>query len=450
MHLIRFFTLVAALVAAPLPARSQILADPSGDWRGTLSTGAIELRVALHLGPISTFDSLDQGALGLPSHMAVEGSRVTVTVEQVGRFEGELSNDGASLVGVWRQGSATLPLRFERGSFTAPNRPQTPAPPYPYRAEDVGYDNPARAGVHLTGTLTIPNGPGRFPAVLLITGSGAQDRDETIFGHKPFLVLADYLTRRGFAVLRVDDRGVGGSTGASANDTTVDYATDVEAGVSWLRSRPDIDPARISLIGHSEGGIIAPIVAAHDHSISRIVLWAGPGLSGADVIVGQVRAIALASGASVAQAEVAAQVQRELLTAIIAAPDAEAAQVAATRVLAGHGAPAPSEATLRQLTSGWYRNFIAYDPAPTLSSVRVPVLAMLGGKDVQVAPGENAPALRNALADNPRARVVELPGLNHLFQTATTGGVDEYRTIEETIAPDALQLIGDWLTVTIP
>ena len=432
-------------MAAPLGAGAQTPTDPSGDWRGVLSGGAVKLRVALHLGANSTFDSPDQGAVGLPASTVVDGRRVTVTVARVGVFEGELSVDGSTLAGALKQGGLATPLTFERGAFTAANRPQTPVKPYPYRSEEVGYDNPQRGSVHLAGTLTLPQGAGPFPAVLLITGSGAHDRDETIFEHKPFLVLADYLTRRGFAVLRVDDRGVGGSTGASPSDTMEDFATDVEAGTAWLKTRREIDPARISLIGHSEGGVIAPIVASRDPSIARIVLWAGPGVSGADVIVGQVRAIALASGATPAQAEATAQIQKELLTAIISAPDVAAARTAGAKVLSDHGAPALSEATWRQLNSAWYRNFIAYDPAPTLRAVRAPVLALVGAKDVQVTATENAAALRRALSANPNARVVELPGLNHLFQTAGTGAVGEYGRIEETIAPEALKTIGDWL-----
>jgi hypothetical protein len=441
----RLFAVAISLAGAALGASAQTPLDPVGDWRGTLVAGAVKLRIALHLGAASTFDSLDQGALGLPAQMTSEGRHVTVAIEKVGVFEGDLSEDGKVLTGALKQGPVSTPLTFERGSFASANRPQTPVKPYPYRSEDVGYDNPQRAGVHLAGTLTMPVGEGPFPVVLLITGSGAQDRDETIFEHKPFLVLSDYLTRRGVAVLRVDDRGTGSSTGAGPNDTTADFATDVEAGIVFLKTRHEIDPARIGLLGHSEGGAIAPIVASRDASIAFVVLWAGPGVPGADIIVEQVRAIAMASGVSATQSEKSAATQRAVLDAIMKAPDAASARTGAAQVLVDHGAPAPDEMSLRQLTSPWYRYFIAYDPAPALRALKAPVLALLGGKDLQVSASQNGPALREALHDNPDARVIELPNLNHLFQTAVTGSVSEYGKIEETIAPEALKTIGDWI-----
>ena len=441
----RIWIALAAMLVVSLSAHAQSAPDPTGDWRGTLQAGAAKLRLALHLGETSTLDSLDQGAMGLPARMTVEGRRITITIDQVGSIEGELSADGSTITGFLNQGGARLPLSFERGTFAAAQRPQTPVGPFPYRSEEVGYDNPQRPGVHLAGTLTIPPGSGPFPAVLLITGSGAQDRDETLFEHKPFLVLADYLTRRGVAVLRVDDRGLGGSTGASPRDTTADFATDVEAGVAWLKKHRAIDADRIGLLGHSEGGAIAPLVASRDDAIAFVVLLAGPGVPGADVIVEQVRAIAQAAGAPPAIAAQNAAMQRGLMDLLLKTPDDAAAQAAITAYFASHGAPAPAEPVIAQLLSPWYRHYIAHDPRPALRALKMPVLALLGGKDIQVTTAQNLPALREALQGNPRARVVELPGLNHLFQTATTGGVEEYGSITETIAPAALELISDWI-----
>jgi pimeloyl-ACP methyl ester carboxylesterase len=250
-------------------------------------------------------------------------------------------------------------------------------------------------------------------------------------------------------VLRVDDRGVGGSTGATANDTMMDYATDVEAGVAFLKARRDIDPRRIALLGHSEGGLIAPVVASHDPSIATIVLWAGPGVRGADIMVEQLRAILRAAGTPDETIEVATRGQRAVMDALASASDADTARAAINDAYASVGQPAPPQAQTDRLTSPWFRTFAAYDPAPTLSSLRMPVLALLGGKDVQVVAAQNEPALRAALAGNPRARVETLPGLNHLFQTANTGAVTEYSSIEETISPAALQTMGDWLTETL-
>ena len=438
--------LSAALAAMPLAGAAQPAADPAGDWISTVQVGAVRLRLALHLGPAaSSFDSIDQGALGLPAKMTHDGGHVVVTVDNVGVIEGDLSADGKTLTAQLKQGPASTPLVFNRGAFTAAHRPQTPVKPYPYREEEVGYDNAARPGVHLAGTLTLPKGPGPFPAVLLITGSGAQDRDEAIFEHKPFLVLADHLTRQGIAVLRVDDRNVGGSTGATPGDTTLDFATDVEAGVGWLKRRKDIDPRRIGLIGHSEGGIIAPLVASRDPSVAFIVLWAGQGVRGADVIAGQLRAIALAAGAPPAAADHARDLQAKVMAALMSTPDATGSRAAIDKVLAEAGAPPIADRDFAQINSPWYRTYVAYDPAPALRSLRIPVLAVVGGKDVQVTAAQNVPALRAALVGDAKATVVELPGLNHMLQPASTGGVEEYGKIETTIDPGALKLIGDWV-----
>lgn len=446
-----FVSIIAVLclaIAAPL-ARAQD-ADPSGDWRGSLAVGAISLRVAMHLGATSTIDSPDQGAIGIPAATAATGRHVAVTIASINAtFEGDVSEDGAHLVGEWRQAGQVFPFTLERGVYAAANRPQTPVAPFPYRAEEVGYDNAQRPGVRLAGTLTIPEGRGPFPAVLLITGSGAQDRNEMLMGHQPFLVLADYLSRRGFAVLRVDDRGVGGSTGATPNDTTFDYATDIEAGVAFLKTRHDIDRHRIALLGHSEGGLIAPIVANHDPSIAAIVMWAGPGVRGAELLTEQLRAILRASGAPDDQIATATATQHAIMEALLAAPDADAARAAVNAAYASAGQPAPPAAQVGLLTSPWFRAFVAYDPAPTLRRLRIPVLALLGAKDAQVVATQNEPALRDALAGDRRAEVTVLPGLNHLFQTANTGAPSEYSQIEETISPVALAAMGDWLTATL-
>ncbi|MDT9600581.1 alpha/beta hydrolase family protein [Sphingosinicella rhizophila] len=325
-------------------------------------------------------------------------------------------------------------------------RPQHPVRPYPYKEVEASYDNKARPGVHLAGTLTVPQGKGPFPAVLLITGSGPQDRDETIFGHKPFLVLSDHLTRRGIAVLRVDDRGIGGSTGAGPNDTSNDFATDVQAGIDWLKTRPEVDASRIGLVGHSEGGLIAPIVAKDNPDVAFAVLWAGTGVSGADVIVEQVRAVTASTGASAEAVTAAANQQKALVDAILAAPDQDTAYQSALQIVTAAGQTEEQAGPgIKFLTGAWFRNFLVYDPAPTLKALDIPVLALLGGKDVQVLASQNGPAMKAAFAGNPRAKVIELPNLNHLFQNATSGSPMEYGTITETMDPAALKLMGDWI-----
>lgn len=326
----------------------------------------------------------------------------------------------------------------------SPDRPQTPRPPFPYAAEAVAFDS--APGVRLAGTLTLPEGPGPFPAVVLIQGSGLHDRDETLFGHKPFLVLADALTRRGIAVLRYDKRGVGGSTGKPLEATGEDYAVDAEAAVAFLSGRRDIDAQRIGLIGHSEGGIVAPMVAAGDPKIAFVVMMAGSGVPGDELLVAQNRAILKAMGGSDAAADVAEQLNRKVYD--IAKSDASDAE--GTRkieaVLTGAGMAAEqARGGAAQSASAWVRWFLRYDPRPALSKLRCPVLALDGSEDVQVVASQNLPAIRAALRDDPDATVLELPGLNHLFQTADTGLPAEYGRIRETIAPAALKLIGDWV-----
>jgi hypothetical protein len=438
--------LAAVLAAAPIAGAAQPASDPSGDWISTIAQGPVSLRLALHLGAAaSSFDSVDQGALGLAATTTRQGAHVVVTIDKVGVFEGDLSADGKTLAGALKQGPVSTPIVFSRGVFAAARRPQTPVKPYPYREEEVGYDNPAHPGVHLAGALTLPEGPGPFPAVLLITGSGAQDRDETIFEHKPFLVLADALTRRGVAVLRVDDRGMGGSTGASPNDTSFDFATDVEAGLGWLKRRKDIDPGRLGLIGHSEGGMIASLVASKDPSVAFIVMWAGPGVPGAELMAAQARAVVLAAGAPVAAADHAHDAQAAVLKALLSSSDPAVARAAVDQAMKQAGAAPLTDQTFAQINSPWYRTFIGYDPGPALRALRIPVLAIVGDKDSQVPAAQNIPALKAALAGDPKAEVVELPGLNHTLQPATTGSVNEYQTIETTIDPGALKLMVDWV-----
>lgn len=327
-----------------------------------------------------------------------------------------------------------------------PVLPQTPVPPFPYTEIEASYDNPARPGVHLAGTLTVPKGKGPFPAVVLITGSGKQDRDETVFGHKPFFVLADYLTRRGFAVLRVDDRGVGGSKGEGPDDTHYDHVTDVSAGVEWLKARPDVDHGRIGLIGHSEGAVIAPLVAKANPSVAFALLWAGVAVSMREVIIEQGRAVTAASGASPETIEAKTRVNRDLVDALTAAPDQASAYAAALKIMLASGEP-EARAVLgsKLMSTAWFRALVAYDPQPDLRALKIPVLALMGGKDVQAVASQNIGPYKAALAGNPRARVMELPGLNHLLQKSETGAVTDYAKLTETMAPEALQVMGDWL-----
>jgi len=326
-------------------------------------------------------------------------------------------------------------------------RPQVPVKPYPYREEQVVYISSA-AAVELAATFTIPTGKGPFPAVVLITGSGPQDRDESLAGHRPFLILSDYLTRRGIAVLRADDRGVGKSTGNFQTATTADFAADAEAGVAYLKTRSEADPHRIGLIGHSEGGIIAPMLAARNPNIAFIVMMAGPGVPGDEIIENQTLLMAEANGARLKVAEKQVAQQREI-DAIIKSADDEAVIEKNLRQRAAEGDLDPAiEGRIKVMNTPWFRYSLKYDPAAALRKLRCPVLAINGEKDLQVSPRQNLPVIRRALEEsgNKDFEVEELPGLNHLFQTAATGAPKEYEEIEETISPLALGKIASWIS----
>lgn len=332
---------------------------------------------------------------------------------------------------------------FDKGKSPERRRPQVPTKPYSYREEEVLYKNNT-AGIKLAATLTIPAGKGPFPGVVLISGSGPMDRDEDLgdVGHKPFLVLADYLTRKGIIVLRADKRGVGKSEGrwdSHAND----LATDAEAGVAFLRSRPEVNAQKIGLLGHSEGGIVASIVAARDSGIAFIIMLAGPGKSGPDSVAEQVRLIAEAGGAGYEEAEKMAAKYREILTITKTEKDKTVLEAELQDKLGGLG----GKSLIELLSSSWFRSLLEYNPASTLKSVGCPVLALNGEKDVQVPPKLHLPAIRKALeaGGNRNFEVIELPGLNHLFQTAQSGSPREYVTIEETMSPVALEKMAVWI-----
>lgn len=431
--------------------------DIDGAWTGTLDTGVSKLRVVFHItntedGLIATLDSPDQGAKGLPtSSVTRNGSTLKIEAKGIGgSFEGTIAPDLSSIDGKWTQAGGTLPLTLRRvkdeAELEPPKRPQNPVRPYPYRDEDVTYQNSVQ-NVTLAATITIPPGKGPFPGVVLITGSGPQDRDESLLGHKPFLVLSDYLTRHGIVVLRADDRGTGKSTGVFASATTADFSTDTEAGVAYLKTRAEVDPHKIGLIGHSEGGFIAPMVAARNKDVAFIVMMAGTGVTGDQVLVAQSEAIEIAGGKSRAEAAKDAAKEREMITLVETDKDQADLDKKLRERMSGQVPEAQIGMQIEQLTSPWFRYFMTYDPALALRKVTCPVLVLNGSLDKQVLPDQNLPAIRKALeeAGNKHIEIDELEGLNHLFQTAKTGSVAEYSQIEETISPLALAKIASWI-----
>jgi pimeloyl-ACP methyl ester carboxylesterase len=433
----------------------------AGEWDGVLDAGPMRLRLVMHVrvtktGTFASFDSVDQAATGIPiSAIRQDGTTVRIAAQAIGAaFEGTLETSGQSIIGRWMQGGASLPLTFVRRAPGAGGpvlqRPQTPKPPFPYRDVEVSYDN-ASAKVRLAGTLTLPQGSGPFPAVLLIAGSGPLDRDESLLGHKPFLVLADYLTRRGIAVLRVDKRGVGKSTGNFNAATTADFASDVEAGLAFLRSRADINASRIGLIGHSEGGAIAPLVAARDPRLAFVVLLAAPGLPGNEIVVGQaVDSVRLLKKWGDERIRQYSALLRKAAAAIAGASNGAEAAARAREIFESasdtHGLTDDEvNILIAGWSSNWFRYFMAHDPVPALRQTKIPVLALNGSLDVQVRAPQNLAAIRQALAHNSDVEVHDLPRLNHLFQTAKSGQVGEYAMIEETLAPSVLEMITTWI-----
>jgi len=451
--------------AAAETAASQTTLE--GAWQGTLQAGAVPLRLVVRFSKndddalVGKMDSIDQGANDLPiDEIELKDGTLRFSMKLIaGSYEGKLSKDGSKFEGQWQQGGVTLPLALARTDKPPElRRPQEPKKPYPYDEVEVAYEN-AAGGVKIAGTLTLPRGDGPFPAVLLISGSGPQDRDEQILGHRPFLVLADHLTRHGIAVLRVDDRGVGGSTGDWLSATMEDVAGDVLAGVAFLKQQPKIDANKIGLVGHSEGGIVAPIAAVRSPDMAFIVLLAGTGVTGEEIIFSQGKLIAKAMGAS----DEAIERQQELTRQYVALLKDDRTENVAERsqqLLDEHFESLPEderkqaealrsiyEANMRMSDSPWFRFFLTHDPRPTLRQVQCPVLAVIGENDLQVPAEENLREIERALAasGNTDYTVKELPGLNHLFQTSATGSIAEYATIEETIAPTALEFIADWI-----
>ncbi len=432
----------------------------AGDWIANIDVGLTKLRLALHLSVrgdgslIGTLDSIDQDAFGLPlAWLRARGHAVEFEVPKLGgRFSGGVAEDGSAIAGQWRQRGGKLPIRFERGNI----RPQEPSPPFPYAQEDVLVRN---GSIRLAGTLTLPRTAGPHPAVLLITGSGPQDRNETTSGHRPFLVWADFLTRRGFAVLRMDDRGVGGSSGKLLDSTDEEFAEDALRAVAYLKTHPDIDPRRIGLMGHSEGGAVAPLAAGRPGGkpgdIAFLVLLAGPAIPGREVLAAQDARISRAMGLPEEVARRNREIQTQLFTAAQNEKDPAAARKRMETELARATLElSPEEAAviraqvggqMKMAASRWFRFVWNYDPRPALRKVACPVLALYGGLDLQVPADLNAPAMEQALAGNPKHRVVTIPGVNHLFQNAGTGSPLEYARIQETVAASVLDTVADWL-----
>jgi len=463
----KIVTAILLVITTQVCAQTKSL---SGTWRGTLNAGR-ELIVLFQLYKAN--DTSYNGLLLVPAQsnagiiigkVAVQDDSVIAYIASPHiTFRSVRVND-STLVGQWQQGGAALPLTVTRSSNDVVKRPQTPKPPYPYNSQDVEYDN-ADKSVHFGATLTWPKTGDHFPTLLLITGSGQQDRDETIFEHKPFAVLADYLTKKGYAVLRVDDRGVGKTTGAFTNVTSADFAKDVEAGLAYLRARTEVDKTKLGLLGHSEGGVIAPMVAAANPNVNFIVLWGAPATGGLITNTQQNTYNLQKAGLSAEAVNAFGILHTNELSLFATAVDATALHAQIKPVYDTWKQQQPA-AVLKALHAGdtvivgqsiysiytmlysqpWMRFFITHNFMADIAKVHCKVLAINGAFDQQVDATTNLAAIDSVLQVNHVVHsVVALKGLNHLLQPAGTGDLSEYGTIEQTIAPAALQTIGDWL-----
>ena len=455
--------LAAAGAVAPVGVAAPALADVDGHWEGRIDIPGAPLHVKVDLARDGdawrgTVDIPAQGAADLPLfrirvrdgqgdaksvEFAIRGVPGSPTFK--GRFE------AGRIRGEFEQGGASFGLRLSREP-AGPTRPQEPTPPFPYTSEEVQFDN---GPGHLAGTLTIPAGEGPFPAVLLLSGSGLQDRDQALFGHKPFWVLADHLSRAGVAVLRVDDAGAGESTPHPNPPTTLDFVDDADAAVDFLMADSRI--GTVGLIGHSEGGLIAPLLASRRDDLGFIVLLAAPGVPGVELMRRQNERIFAAAGLRGKHRDrLLALVDQLFAVLMSSSPEAEVkkqveeivrGQLAANGVPRGKQRDDQVRTAAAQAMTPWLRYFLRHDPRPALLLTRVPVLALNGDLDVQVDAEQNLAAIETTLEEGGNRTVTthSLPGVNHLFQTAGTGLVDEYATIEETMAPAVLDLIRDWI-----
>ncbi len=445
---------------------TSVAQDITGKWNGILKVSGAQLELIFHItktenGFSATLDIPDQGARGIPvtnttyDKPKIKFEIATIRVE----YDGELS--GNEITGIFRQNGQEFPLKLSRKKMEkeAIRRPQEPTKPYPYHSEDIQFQNPD-ANITLAGTLSFPKKGDVFPAVILISGSGPQNRNEELLDHKPFLIIADYLTKNGIAVLRYDDRGVAASEGKFNTATSADFATDVESAIAYLKTRKEINPNKIGLIGHSEGGLIAPMVAAKSKDINFIILLAGPGIPGGQILILQQELIARASGISEDTIKESSLANKKIFEMVNNSKgnlkdnlrillDKTLQDYSNSKIPNGMSKEEFIAQQIQRITTPWMRYFIKYNPATALEKVTCPVLALSGDKDLQVPPKENLIAIKDALAKggNKNVTTKTYPNLNHLFQECKTGLPSEYRLIEQTFSPIVLEDLIKWIAL---
>ena len=437
-----------------------------GQWLGILDVGVAKLNIGLIVSDTSgsltsILLSPDQGAMNIKvdSTLFFNDTLKVVSKEISAVFEGKISKGSDSLTGHFTQGRK-FPLSLGRvEKIPGLTRPQEPQRPFPYLEEEITFTN-EKAGIVLSGTLTLPATENNFAAVVLVSGSGPQDRNESLLGHKPFLVISDYLTRNGIAVLRYDDRGTAKSPGVFGTATSADFADDAEAAINFLKADTRLDIKSIGIMGHSEGGLIAQMIAARNREVAFIVTLAGPGLKGEDLLMLQSELIVRADSIPENEIAVNTKINKKLYKiARVEKDDNKAAEkmrkliddywktLSPESIKAGHLDKKALIQSVYQVITPWFRYFIAYDPSAALKKISCPVLALNGSKDLQVPASENLKAIEKQLkkAGNNHYTIKEFAGLNHLFQPCRTGSPSEYLQIEETFSPEVLDFITQWI-----
>lgn len=458
-------TIIVFAIVVTMSIVSAFSQDISGDWNGEAKRGE---KLITFVFKIEKENSKYSSAMSVPT-FRVSGIKPSTTTfidgkliidgSNVGmRYEGVFKKERQQFEGTYKEGGIELVLNLKRGTVkvTASKRPQEPVKPYPYYEEEVAFEN-TEAKIELAGTLTLPTKNGKFPVVILISGSGPQDRDESFMGHKPFLVLSDYLTKQGIGVLRFDDRGNGESTGDFGNATTEDFSKDVLSAITYLKTRNDVDIKNIGLIGHSEGGIIAPLVANNSKDVAFMVLLASTGISGTELSVMQSKTLRQFP----VKDEIAYEKNTRKAIAIVTSnkSDLEIKNELTTHynafikpILTSLNVPEEKinlfiESQLKTSLKPWSRYFLQYNPADEIEKLQIPVMSLNGSKDSQVNAKINQEGIRKALikGENEDYKILELENLNHFFQECETGKMDEYRKIEQTFSPTALKEISNWI-----
>ena len=428
----------------------QSQAQIEGYWKGEIDLGTLKLEMAFNITAIensfsTTLDVPAQGAFDFP---------VDETIFQDRRLQLTMSSMDASYLGTLKEGAIegeftqrgmTFPLNLTKAEKKEQKkaRPQDPQPPFNYHIEEVTFVN-EKEGNTLVGTLTIPKGEGPFPAMVLVSGSGQQDRDEELMNHRPFWVIADYCALHGIAVLRYDDRGIGGSEGEVKNATSMDFSYDAEAAFDYLRNRKEINASKVGILGHSEGGVINFMVSARRPEVAFLISLAGPSVNGIEVLKEQQAAILRASGMSEEAIQFSGNANAQMFDIVEASNDRVEADTLIRQLLKGWGYNEElTEQTVGQMTSPWMYYFLKYDPTEAIVKTKCPALLLNGSKDLQVIASQNLPAYEKIIAEYGKTNLIlrELPDLNHLFQHCESGLPNEYFEIEETISPEVLEMI---------